>query len=82
MGALNAAGGSGGMPGAGAGLPPMPAIRPRAMPGAGGGMTTRVPGALAPPAPMGMVGAMGANMRPPKMRAPARMPQMRGALGG
>jgi hypothetical protein len=80
MGALNAAGGSGGMPGGG--LPPMPAIRPRAMPGAGGGMTTRVPGALAGPQPMGMMGAMGANMRPPKMRPPARMPKMRGALGG
>jgi hypothetical protein len=85
MSALNAAGGSGGMPGMGGapgGLPPMPAIRPRAMPGAGGGMTTRVPGALAPPAPMGMTGAMGANMRPQKMRQPTRMPKMRGALGG
>jgi hypothetical protein len=87
MSALNAAGGSGGMPGAGAGLPggglpPMPAIRPRALPGAQGGMTTRVPGALAPPAPMGMSGAMGANMRPPKLRQPTRMPKLRGALGG
>jgi hypothetical protein len=41
-----------------------------------------VPGALAPPAPMGMSGAMGANMRPPKLRPPGRMPKMRGALGG
>jgi hypothetical protein len=85
MGALNAAGGSGGMPGIGGppgGLPPMPAIRPRALPGAGGGMTTRVPGAMASPAPMGVTGAMGANMRPPKLRQPGRMPKMRGALGG
>jgi hypothetical protein len=78
MGALNAAG-SGGPPG---GMPSLPAIRPRAMPGAGGGMTTRVPGALAPPAPFALTGAMGANMRPPKLRAPVRMPKMRGALGG
>jgi hypothetical protein len=85
MNALNAAGASGGMPGGGmggGGLPPMPAIRPRAMPGVGGGMTTRVPGVLASPAPMGVTGAMGANMRPPKLRQPQRMPKMRGALGG
>ena len=78
MGALNMAG------------PPMgandnmggPAIRPRRMPGANGAFSTRVPGPLAPPTPMGMTGAMGASMRPQRMRPNVRMPKVAGAMGG
>ena len=64
-------------------LPPGgPAIRPRRMPGANGAFSTRVPGALAPPQPMGAVGAMGANMRAPRLRPQARMPRVAGGLSG
>ena len=51
-----------------------PAIRPKRMPGANGAFSTRVPGPLAPPSPMGLNGAMGATMRAPRMRpkAPCR----------
>ena len=59
-----------------------PAIRPGRMPGAGGGFTTRVPGALAPPTPMGLTGALGSSMRAQRMRPPGRMPRVAGALGG
>ena len=59
-----------------------PAIRPKRMPGAGGGFATRVPGALAPPQPMGMMGAMGASMRPQRMRPKGAMPRVAGAMGG
>jgi hypothetical protein len=59
-----------------------PAIRPRRMPGANGAFATRVPGALAPPQPMGLNGAMGATMRPQRMRPNARTPRVAGALGG
>ena len=48
-----------------------PAIRPR-----------RLPGALAPVSPMGTIGAMGANMRAPRMRPPSRLPRVAGAMGG
>ena len=57
----------------------MPAIRPQRM---GGGMAARVPGALAPPQPMGMTGALGASMRPQRMRPQGRMPRVAGAMGG
>ena len=57
-----------------------PAIRPRRMPGAGGGFTTRVPGALAPPTPMGLTGALGSSMRAQRMRPPGRMPRVAGGL--
>ena len=78
MGALNMAG------------PPMgandnmggPAIRPRRMPGANGAFSTRVPGPLAPPTPMGMTGAMGSSMRAQRMRPNARIPKVAGAMGG
>jgi len=59
-----------------------PAIRPQRMPGAGGGFTTRVPGALAPPQPTGLTGALGASMRAQRMRPPARMPRVAGGLRG
>jgi hypothetical protein len=59
-----------------------PAIRPRRMPGANGSFTTRVPGALAPVAPTGVMGAMGANMRAPRMRPNAAMPRVPGAMMG
>ena len=79
MGALNMAG----PPMPQGGLPPGgPAIRPRRMPGAGGGFATRVPGPLASAAPTGISGAMGASMRPQKMRPKATMPRVVGALGG
>jgi len=62
-------------------LPPGgPAIRPRRMPGAGGGFATRVPGPLAPVSPMGAVGAMGASMRPQRMRPNARIPRVVGGM--
>jgi hypothetical protein len=85
MGALNAVGAPGGMPGGGPSitktkLTAVPSIRPQGMPKMGG--AAPVPGALAPPAPMGVTGAMGANLRPPKMRRPTGMPQMRGAMAG
>ena len=57
-----------------------PAIRPRRMPGANGAFVTRVPGALAPPTPMGLNGAMGATMRPARMRPQAAMPRVAGGL--
>ena len=59
-----------------------PAIRPRRMPGANGAFVTRVPGALAPPTPMGLNGAMGASMRPARMRPQAAMPRVAGGLRG
>jgi hypothetical protein len=57
-----------------------PAIRPKRMPGANGAFVTRVPGALAPPTPMGLNGAMGATMRPARMRPQAAMPRVAGGL--
>ena len=59
-----------------------PAIRPGRMPGAGGGFTTRVPGPLAPPTPMGLTGALGSSMRAQRMRPPGRMPRVAGGLSG
>ena len=59
-----------------------PAIRPQRMPSAGGGLPMQVPGALAPPQPAGLIGAMGASMRPQKMRPPMRPPRVAGAMGG
>jgi hypothetical protein len=59
-----------------------PAIRPRRMPGAGGGFTTRAPGPLAAAAPMGLTGALGASMRAQRMRPPGRTPRVAGALNG
>ena len=59
-----------------------PAIRPRRMPGANGAFSTRVPGALAPPQPMGAIGAMGATMRPQRLRPNARTPRVAGGLSG
>jgi hypothetical protein len=59
-----------------------PAIRPRRMPGAGGGFSARVPGALAPTLPMGMTGAMGSSMRAQRMRPMTRMPMVAGGLRG
>jgi hypothetical protein len=58
-----------------------PAIRPRRMPGANGGFGTRTPGPLAAVAPAGLTGAMGANMRAPRLRPPVRAPRVAGALG-
>lgn len=55
-----------------------PAIRPQRM---GAGLSP-VPGALASPMPNGPIGAMGASMRPPKMRPQGRMPKVAGALRG
>jgi hypothetical protein len=70
-----------GPPGGPQAMPPGgPAIRPRPMPGAGGGFSTRVPGPLAPVSPMGAVGAMGASMRTPRMRPNARMPRVVGGM--
>jgi hypothetical protein len=86
MGALGMAGPPG--PGGGPSIMPgamndnTPSIRPKRMPGAAGSMTTRIPGALAPPAPMGLTGALGAGMRAPRMRPKGAMPKMRGMLGG
>jgi hypothetical protein len=59
-----------------------PAIRPRRMPGAGGGFSTRIPGPLSPPTPAGLTGALGANMRAQALRPQARMPRVAGAMGG
>ena len=59
-----------------------PAIRPQRMPGSNGAFTSQVPGALAPPAPAGLMGAMGANMRAQRMRPMGRMPRVAGAMGG
>jgi hypothetical protein len=59
-----------------------PAIRPARMPGANGSFATRVPGALSPRAPTGLNGALGANMRTPKMRPQMQMPRVAGAMGG
>jgi hypothetical protein len=59
-----------------------PAIRPKRMPGANGAFATRVPGALAPPQPMGLNGALGANMRPQRMRPQMPMPRVAGGLRG
>lgn len=81
------AGGPPGMPpgmGAPAGPPPLgvPAMRPQRlpMPGAGAGFTPQVPGALAPKTPTGLTGALGATMRPQRMRPPARMARVAGGL--
>jgi hypothetical protein len=59
-----------------------PAIRPQRMPGANGAFATRVPGALSPPMPTGVMGAMGANMRPQRMRPMGRTPRVAGGMGG
>jgi hypothetical protein len=83
------AGGPPGMPpgmGAPAGPPPLgvPAMRPQRlpMPGAGAGFTPQVPGALAPKTPTGLTGALGATMRPQRMRPPARMARVAGGMRG
>jgi hypothetical protein len=79
---------AGGPPGMGApaGPPPLgvPAIRPQRlpMPGAGAGFASQAPGALAAKAPMGLTGALGATMRPQRMRPPARMARVAGGLRG
>jgi hypothetical protein len=44
-------------------------------------MATRVPGPMTPPIPQGLTGAMGANMRAPRMRPRATMPRVGGMLG-
>ena len=59
-----------------------PAIRPRRMPGAGGGFAARAPGPLAATAPMGLTGALGASMRAQRMRPNTRMPRVAGGLSG
>jgi len=59
-----------------------PAIRPRRMPGAGGGFATRVPGPLSPTTPMGLTGALGSSMRAQRMRPNARMARVAGGLSG
>jgi hypothetical protein len=59
-----------------------PSIRPRRMPGAGGGFSTRVPGPLTPSTPMGLNGALGASMRAQRMRPQARAPRVAGGLRG
>jgi len=88
MAALNQAGPPG-MPagmGAPAGPPPLgvPAMRPQRlpMPGAGAGFTPQAPGPLATRAPMGLTGALGATMRPQRMRPAARMARVAGGLRG
>ena len=53
-----------------------PAIRPQRA------AAPPMPGALAPPAPMGLTGALGATMRPQRMRPAARMPRVAGGLSG
>jgi len=60
----------------------VPALRPRRMPGASGSFAARVPGALTPMAPVGLNGALGANMRAQGMRPQRRMPRVAGGLGG
>jgi hypothetical protein len=65
-----------------AALDATPAIRPRRMPGAAGGMATRIPGPLSPAAPTGLTGALGTGMRAQRMRPRGAMPKVRGALGG
>jgi hypothetical protein len=88
MNALNMAGPPGMPPGMGApaGPPPLgvPAMRPQRlpMPGAGAGFAPQVPGALAPKTPTGLTGALGATMRPQRMRPPARMARVAGGLRG
>jgi len=74
---------AGGPPGMGAPAgPPMgaPALRPQRMPTPG--FAPQVPGALAPPAPAGLTGALGASMRAQRMRPPSRMPRVAGGLRG
>jgi hypothetical protein len=84
MNALNMAGPPG--MGAPAGPPPLgvPAMRPQRlpMPGAGAGFTPQAPGPLAARAPMGLTGALGATMRPQRMRPPARMARVAGGMRG
>jgi hypothetical protein len=58
-----------------------PALRPQRMPGAGGGFSTRVPGALSPLTPVGTTGALGASMRTPRQRPRMPMPPVMGAMG-
>jgi hypothetical protein len=58
-----------------------PAIRPQRMPGAGGGFSTRVPGALSPAAPTGLTGALGASMRAQRLRPRPTIPPVMGAMG-
>jgi hypothetical protein len=77
---------AGGPPGMGApaGPPPLgvPAMRPQRlpMPGAGAGFAPQVPGALAPRTPTGLTGALGATMRPQRMRPKARMARVMGGM--
>jgi hypothetical protein len=88
MAALNQAGPPGMPPGMGApaGPPPLgvPAMRPQRlpMPGAGAGFAPQAPGPLAARAPMGLTGALGATMRPQRMRPAARMARVAGGLRG
>jgi hypothetical protein len=87
MNALNMAGPPGLPPGMGAPAGPplgVPAMRPQRlpMPGAGAGFAPQAPGPLAARAPMGLTGALGATMRPQRMRPPARMARVAGGLRG
>jgi hypothetical protein len=63
-------------------LDAMPAIRPRRLPGGNGAFQTRIPGALAPTAPAGLNGALGANMRAQGLRPPGRRMPVAGGLSG
>jgi hypothetical protein len=47
-----------------------------------GNLTTRVPGPMSPPIPQGLSGAMGANMRGPRLRPRATLPRAIGAMAG
>ena len=58
-----------------------PSIRPQGMPRAGM-FPGQAPGPLARAAPMGPIGAMGANMRAPRMRPMGRMPRVAGGMSG
>jgi hypothetical protein len=87
MGALGLAPGGGGTMTPGGGMTPganmMPA-RPRGVSLPTPNLGAIASGPLAPPVPMGGVGALGGNLRAargPTVRRP-RMPQIRGALGG
>jgi hypothetical protein len=46
------------------------------------GPSMRVPGAMSPPIPQGLTGAMGANMRAPRMRPRNTMPRVAGGMLG
>ena len=58
-----------------------PSIRPQGMPQPSM-FPGQAPGPLARAAPMGPIGAMGANMRAPRMRPMGRMPKVAGGLRG